>query len=47
MIDEICKRGADRLTEWEANFIDSLYGHTHFTPKQKEIIDRIHEQRLR
>ena len=47
MVDEICERGADRLTEWESNFIDSLYGHEDFTNKQKEIIDRIYTQRVR
>ena len=46
-VAEICERAADRLSEWESTFIDSLYGQEHFSNKQKEIIDRIHTQKVR
>lgn len=46
MIEDICERAADKLTEWESGFIDSLYGHKHFTSKQKEVIDRIHSRNI-
>jgi hypothetical protein len=46
MLDEICERASDILTEWESNFVDSLYGQTGFSYKQKEIIDRIHEEKV-
>ena len=46
MIKTICERAADKLTKWESDFIDNIYDHTSFTPKQAEIIDRIHTEKV-
>ena len=46
MIKNICERAADKLTKWESDFIDNIYDHTSFTPKQAEIIDRIHTEKV-
>lgn len=45
-VEEICKRAAPKLTEWESNFIDKLFGQTTFSYKQREVIDKIYRQRV-
>lgn len=46
MLTEIEERGID-LTSWETEFIDGLCRFDSYTPKQREIIDRIHTDRVR
>ena len=35
---------AVEVSEWEAQFIESNLGHTAFTVKQREVIDRMHRK---
>lgn len=46
MIEEIEDRGVG-LTDWEDQFIDSVSDKETLSPKQREIIDRIHEEKVR
>ncbi len=45
MIEEIEDR-AEGLSDWEEQFVDSLGRVDKLSVKQREIIDRIHEQRV-
>lgn len=46
MVELICERAADKLTEWESNFIDGLFGQTAFSYKQREVIYKIYRARV-
>jgi hypothetical protein len=46
MVSEIRDRG-EKLTDWEAAFIDDLHGRDHWiTDKQREIVARIYQERV-
>lgn len=45
MIEDIEERGRG-LTDWEEKFIDDVGGKEKLTPKQREIIDRIHSEKV-
>ena len=46
MIDEI-EEHADDLTEWEQQFIGSVGRQEKLSYKQREIIDRIHREKVK
>lgn len=46
MIEDIEERGSD-LSEWEEQFIDSVSRQEKLTFKQREIIDRIHTEKVK
>lgn len=45
MISDIEERGL-YLTDWEEHFIDSVSNQDKLTVKQREIIDRIHSEKV-
>ena len=44
MIDDLLENGRG-LTEWEENFLDSIWGKEELTPKQREVLDRIFQEK--
>ncbi len=46
MIEDI-EEHADDLTEWEQQFIDSVCRQEKLSYKQREIIDRIHREKVK
>jgi len=46
MIDDIEERG-ENLTEWEQGFTESVSGREKLTYPVREIIDRIHRERVK
>jgi hypothetical protein len=45
MLGEIIERGVG-LTDWETNFIDDVADKDTLSSKQREIIDRIHDEKV-